>query len=431
MAVGIAIGVALALLCLTAAVLPPAAQASGWVQVSVVDRVSQTSVAGVTVEIDTWTVDPNDSMFVARWFSDVAPSGYALPAGKYEVMVEDRSGVYASQFWNDRVSRSHADALTVVDGQTTDCVVQLDQAGHIIGTVTDTSGTPLQDIYIHVQGVDVTKMDFGGEAWTDASGHYDIGGLPTGSFTVEAQDFSEKYLYQFYPDQPSYATATPFDVVAGQDLEAPTITMKQAAIIDGGITTHLGVVPHDVMCSLESKDPTGKWVETVAWCCNNDCTYHIGQIPAGRYRLCFYWEGHPNNRQYYPGTFDPSQAQLFDIAEGQHLTGIDAVIWGDTEAPVTQAPLANTVTRGAATNLAYRIVDKGLHGPRADVTIKIKTFAGKTVKVVRLAKRPVNQLRHLHFACNLSRGRYRFCVFAVDSGGNHQRRIASNVLTVK
>ena len=154
-------------------------------------------------------------------------------------------------------------------------------------------------------------------------------------------------------------------------------------------------------------------------------------IPVGRYRLCFYWSEHPQNRQYYPGTFRASEAKIFDIAEGQKLTGIDAVIWGDTEAPTTQAPTPDTVASGGTTSLTYGVVDKGSHGPRADVTIKIKTLAGKTVKVVRLDKRRVNTLHHCHFTCGLLKGRYRFCIFAVDSGGNHQKRIASNILTVK
>ena len=427
---GVAMCLTVMSFCLLAAA-SPAAQASGWLQVAVVDQASQKPVIGETVEVAEWNADAAACPLVATWLSEAVPYTREVPAGKYQVLVMDRCGAYASQFWNCRLTRTRADVLTVSDGQTTTCVVGLGPAGHIVGRVADSAHTPLPGVYVTVQGIDPNEMEFGGQVSTDANGHYDIGGLAAGRYTIEAQDLSLKFLYQFYPDQLSHETAMIFDVVAGQTVQAPAIVMKHAATIDGGITTHLGIVPHDVDCAVEARGPDGSWMQVFGSCCYNDCTYRLAQIPAGRYRISYSWNGHPVNRQYYPGTFDASKAKIFDISEGEHLSGLDMVMWGDTEAPTTQAPLADLARRGDTADLTYRVIDAKRHGPTADVTIKVKTRAGKTVKVVHLAKRPVNKLRHLHFACNLPKGSYRYFVYAVDCGGNHQRRIGTNTLTVK
>ena len=424
----VAIGTVIAL-CLLEAALAPSAQALGGLQISVVDQASHAPVVGV--ELKGWSPEPPEHPNGFWGVTGDYVSVFQVPAGTYYLLAEDRSGGYASQFWNGKATAAQADTLTVVDGETTTCVVEMTPAGHVAGTVVDSSGRPLQGIYICVTSFDYDKLEFGGQTWSDAAGHYAIGGLPSGSYTIEAQDFTCEYLYQFYPDQRSRVTATPFDVVAGQTLQAPVIVMKHSATVRGGITTRLGIVPHDVQCAVEARQPDGSWKEVASHCCYNDCTYLIFQIPPGRYRICYTWDEHPSDRQYYPGTFDPSRAKIFDIAEGEHLTGLDVVMWGDTRAPVAQAPLAGKGRLSGKADLAYRVVDKGRHGPTADVTIKVKTFAGKTVKVLHLAKRPVNQLRRLRFACKLPKGRYRYFVYAVDCGGNHQKRIGRNTLTVR
>jgi hypothetical protein len=65
------------------------------------------------------------------------------------------------------------------------------------------------------------------------------------------------------------------------------------------------------------------------------------------------------------------------------------------------------------------------------VTIEIKNRAGKVVKAIRIARSAVNRRHICCYACGLPKGRYRFCVFAIDSGGNRQVRIGGNRLTVR
>ncbi len=157
----------------------------------------------------------------------------------------------------------------------------------------------------------------------------------------------------------------------------------------------------------------------------------IAQLPAGRYRFCYYWLGHPDSRQYYRSTFRPSEAKVFEVASGQELTSLNVVVWGDTQRPSTSAKSGVSVRRGSKASLTYRVTDKGRHGPTADVAIRIRTLSGKTVKTIRRDDRPVNTWRRLIFICDLPKGRYRYRVLATDLGGNHQRRSATGALVVR
>ena len=423
-------------LVVSAAVAAPSARANGTLTVTTVDQATSAALSGIDMQITPWNENP---AYVPPSYGTTDGSGTAtlsLPAGKYILRVEDPNHIYATQWWNQRTYWDKADPIVVADNQTASCQVGMPIGGHVAGTVTDAQGAPLAGMSVDVDPADPYVLDGGGETTTDASGHYDVGGLPTGAYVVECQDFiTFKYLYQFYPDQRSYVTATPFDVVAGETTAGPTVQMKQAATISGSLTTHLGVVPHDVMCGVDRRNADGTWDHEYAGAdCNNNETYDIGQLAPGHYRLWFQWEVEPNPTnlpQYYKDTYWPDQAVQFDLAEGEHLTGMDAVIWGDNGPPVPEAPDAAVVERGAVAGLRYAVKDTGRHGPTADVTIKIKTLAGKTVKVIRLPRRSVNHWHLCRYTCVLPKGKYRFCVFAIDSGGNRQKRIASNRLIVR
>jgi hypothetical protein len=433
--------VALAAATVAAGIAAPPARADGTLAISTLDSGTQAPVTTCCVTVVRWATSPENRIVVGSPLCDPDSQTYSLslPAGQYTFEVQDNSGTYLPQWWGDGggYDENGAQPVTVTDGQTSTCTVEMALAGHLTGTVTDTAGDPITGVYIIVRG-----GDYLGQTHTDASGNYDVGGLGTGSYTVEAQDQSAnglspsgRYLYQFYPDQRSEVGATPFSVVAGQTSPGPTVVMKLEATISGSLTTHAGVVPHDVMCAVDRQNDDGTWTDNyVGSDCNNDCTYTIGQLPPGHYRLWFRWDfsSDPRNLpQYYDGTYWPDQAVQFDLTEGEHLTGMDAVIWGDDHGPVTLAPLAATVMQGATAHLHYEVSQSGRHGPDAAVTIEIKNRAGKVVKAIRIARSAVNRRHICCYACALPKGRYRFCIFAIDSGGNRQVRIGSNRLTVR
>jgi hypothetical protein len=105
----------------------------------------------------------------------------------------------------------------------------------------------------------------------------------------------------------------------------------------------------------------------------------------------------------------------------------------DTRRPVPKAPYAASVYRGHTATLKYRVVDLPPNSGTAAVVIKVKNSAGKLVKTLQYASKPVNMALTAKFTVpgTWKRGTYRFYVYATDGAGNTQLKAASNKLIVK
>jgi hypothetical protein len=103
----------------------------------------------------------------------------------------------------------------------------------------------------------------------------------------------------------------------------------------------------------------------------------------------------------------------------------------DTRRPTPLANWAATVRRGHTASLAYSVRDPRPGSPTADVTIRVKTSAGRLVKRLVVRGVSINKRLAAKFVCHLARGRYRFSVCATDAAGNAQSKVASNRLTVR
>ena len=102
----------------------------------------------------------------------------------------------------------------------------------------------------------------------------------------------------------------------------------------------------------------------------------------------------------------------------------------DTVRPTTRAPSPASAMRYRSASLAYKVVDNVPNGGTAEVTIRIRNSAGTVVQTLIYHARPVNTLLKASFACRLSKGSYRFSVYAVDAAGNRQTGVADNRLKV-
>jgi len=141
---------------------------------------------------------------------------------------------------------------------------------------------------------------------------------------------------------------------------------------------------------------------------------------------------------------DPNRAAFTGQADGIwyfHVRAVDNVGNGgltatcavriDTRSPRTKAPYRATVVRGHTATLKYKVTDPRPGSPTANVTIRIKTLAGKTVKTLRLSGKAVNKLLSARFRCRLAKKTYRFKVYATDQAGNEQASAGSNTLRVR
>jgi hypothetical protein len=103
----------------------------------------------------------------------------------------------------------------------------------------------------------------------------------------------------------------------------------------------------------------------------------------------------------------------------------------DTRRPRVQAPSAASVRRYRTATLKCRVYDAAPSAGTADVTVRIKTLRGKTVKTLRLYDQKVGKLLKCRFSCLLGKGTYRFYVSATDPAGNPQEKVRSNILRVR
>ena len=113
-----------------------------------------------------------------------------LPTGSYRIEFWDGSGVYATQYYNNKPTLALADDVAVTAGATTSGInATLAAAGHVTGTVKNASAVGLG-------GIQVTAFRANGSGgWelvehstrTAAGGTYDLGGLPTGSYRIKFQ----------------------------------------------------------------------------------------------------------------------------------------------------------------------------------------------------------------------------------------------------
>jgi photosystem II stability/assembly factor-like uncharacterized protein len=99
----------------------------------------------------------------------------------------------------------------------------------------------------------------------------------------------------------------------------------------------------------------------------------------------------------------------------------------DKVKPVTKALAAAKVKRGRVAKLKYRLVDAS---GAATVVIKIKNRAGKVKKTLALGVQPCGRTLNAQFKASLSKGVYKWYVYATDGAGNRQSKVGSQKLTV-
>jgi hypothetical protein len=105
----------------------------------------------------------------------------------------------------------------------------------------------------------------------------------------------------------------------------------------------------------------------------------------------------------------------------------------DTRKPTPRALWAASARRGYTATLKYRVNDVLPNGGTATVTIKVKTLGGTLKKTLRCGVKAVNTTFSVHFTVprTWKAGTYRFYVYATDTAGNPQVKVASNKLIVR
>jgi Carboxypeptidase regulatory-like domain len=234
-------------------VAPPPAQAAG--TGSITGTVTNTSNVGLGgVWVAAYRSDGSGGWDQVNQTPTAASGSYnlgGLPTGSYRIEFEDDSGAYVTQYYNNKPTKDLGNDVAVTAGATTADInatlVTLAAAGSITGTVTNTSNVGLGGIWV------AAYRSNGSGGWdqvnqtpTAASGSYNLGGLPTGSYRIEFEPQPPSaYLIQYYDGQSTIESADPVAVTVGQttpnidavliSAAAPTVTLKLSGLTSGAM----------------------------------------------------------------------------------------------------------------------------------------------------------------------------------------------------
>lgn len=119
---------------------------------------------------------------------------------------------YIGEWYNDESSQSSANPVTVTSpNQVSGIDFTLSGAGGISGTVKDTSGNGIEEIYVKAFGESTSMTGMGA---TDENGAYEILGIPDDSYRVQFQGESQGYSDQWYSSKSNWDTAELVTVTA-------------------------------------------------------------------------------------------------------------------------------------------------------------------------------------------------------------------------
>ncbi len=266
-----------------------------------------------------------------------------LPAGGYKVEFAARNGGgdYVRQYYNDKHSRSEADAVTVEAGETRheiNAVMQV--GGQITGTVTSAATKAA------IAGIEVCASPEGDEgesegecAATASNGEYTVSGLATGGYKVEFLG-SGNYLAQYYSDKSSFYEADAVAITAGETKHEINAAMQIGGQITGTVTSAAtkAAIAGVQVCVY----PTGEeFSEQCAPPTSSNGEYTVSGLATGSYKVEFSARNGGGNyvRQYYSEQSARSEAEVVTVEAGETKHEINAAmqIGGQITGTVTSA----------------------------------------------------------------------------------------------
>lgn len=154
-----------------------------------------------------------------------------LPTDSYVVVARDISRVssrlYAPTFYNGKYGFSTANRIST---NSTGINIQMALGGAGVGTAVDTAGRPIPGIEIELDD----PSNLLGYGWmdTDSGGNFRIGGLPTGSYLLNAYDYSGTFVSQYYNNKNNESLADRISITRGTTTPITVRMLRTGEVIN-------------------------------------------------------------------------------------------------------------------------------------------------------------------------------------------------------
>ena len=276
------------------------------------------------------------------------------------------SGNLLPQWWSGASSQTDAHYFDVPAAtQLTGYDASLVTGSSISGTITDSAGTPIP--FATPYAVRAGNV-YGTSGFADASGHYTIGGLISGDYTVSFDASQYGYATAWYAGATTPSAATPVHVGDQQQVTGIDAALGSGATISG---TVLGLASSGVSFPAANAEVTlvredgSQAGEAMA---DQLGAYSISGLSAGSYRLHVDPQGDTTDfqSQWYLNRSTAASATPITVATGQTLDGIHVTL----AAAVTLPP----ITAGTPTITGTAKVGRTLTAKTGSWTPKHVTF---------------------------------------------------------
>jgi 5-hydroxyisourate hydrolase-like protein (transthyretin family) len=275
---------------------------------------------------------------------------------------------YLTQYYSGAASLESAAVVAVTPGSTSTGIdAELHEGGRISGTVTGApSAAPIRYAEACAVKVGGSEEEYGECARTDASGHYTIEGLSSGSYTVRFSSFvpgleaQNNYLTRYYDEKGPGEAADPVSVTVGSTATGIDAELQVGGQVKGKVVAASNGVPlREVsVCAIAvsvGEEEFGSCAQT-----NGSGEYTISGLASGSYKIKFsalnyeYEEGIPFGEgevtpeeefttQFYSGKPTLAQAAPVSVTAGSATGEINASMVEATPAPSkpvnTEAPV--------------------------------------------------------------------------------------------
>ena len=311
-----------------------------------------------------------------------------LLPGTYRLWFEGRIGdeLLLGEYYDNTNDFDQAQDLVLEPGATISNVhAELALAGHITGTITDSSGNPVENAHVVAHPL----LNDTWENWTstnaETTGKFDIGGLSPGTYRVNFLPWSSNLASQWYSNSTTLAEAR--YIVLGPASTASNINARlgEASHITGTVTGP-GGIPITTVEAQALRLDAGEWRLVDTDDTDDSGVYNIGGLPAGTYRILF-WPYEENYApEYYNNALDVSNALDVVVSGTSTVSGINVTLVAGCSLSGTVTKMDGTTPLSGIDVRGYRLVDgqwKELWGTTTDDAGQY-SFEGLPVGQMRL-----------------------------------------------